>query len=389
MDLTFSDAVSSFVGGIGLTGLTVSHVIMMILSILLIYLAIAKRFEPLLLLPLAFGMLVANMPGANLSAYDEGFLFYYLYMGIKLVLYPPLIFLCIGSMTDFGPLISNPKSAFIGLGGQLGLFTALFASVAVSRLLAPIFDSIHEFSWGEAASIGIIGSADGPTSIFTATMLAPDLLPIIAIAAFSYMALVPMIQPPIMRLLTNAKERVIVMPPPKQVTKRQKVFFPIIVTIVTMLFVPTAGALVGMLMLGNLIRESGVAERYVRTLNNELLNVLTLLVAVSIGSSARADYFLMPQTLLIIVLGLFAFVSGTFGGVLIAKLLCHLTGGKVNPLIGNSGVSAMPMAARISQKLGQKYNPHNHLLMHAMGPIVASTMGSALIAGIFIALFGG
>jgi len=389
MDMTFSEAASKFLEGIGLTNITLPHVIMVALSLFLMYLAIAKRFEPLLLLPLAFGMFIANMPMSGLSSADAGGLLYFLYMGIQYVVYPPMIFLCIGSMTDFGPLIGNPKSAFIGLGGQLGLFSALFAAVWLGNLLAPIVPNFNGFTYAEAASIGIIGSADGPTSIFTAKTLAPDLLPVIAIAAFSYMALVPMIQPPIMRLLTNDRERVIVMPPPKNVTKKQKIVFPIVVTIVTLLLVPTAGALIGMLMMGNLIRESGVAERYVRTLNNELLNILTLLIAISIGSSARAETFLQFQTILIIILGLFAFVSGTFGGVLIAKLLCHLTGGKVNPLIGNSGVSAMPMAARISQKLGQQYNPHNHLLMHAMGPIVASTMGSALIAGIFIAIFGG
>jgi oxaloacetate decarboxylase beta subunit len=389
MDMTFAETAAKFFASIGLTNLTIPHVIMVLLSFFLMYLAIAKRFEPLLLLPLAFGMFIANMPMSNLSAYDEpqGLLFF-LYMGIKYVVYPPMIFACIGSMTDFGPLIGNPKSAFIGLGGQLGLFTALFAAVGLGNVFSKFVPGFEGFTWAEAASIGIIGSADGPTSIFTATTLAPHMLSAVAIAAFSYMALVPMIQPPIMRLLTNDWERRIVMPPPKQVTRRQKLFFPIIATVLTLLFVPTAGALIGMLMLGNLIRESGVAERYVRMLNNELLNILTFLIALSIGASAHAKYFLTFETLLIIVLGLFAFVSGTFGGVLIAKLLCHLTGGKVNPLIGNSGVSAMPMAARISQKLGQQYNPQNYLLMHAMGPIVASTMGSALVAGIFIALFG-
>ena len=387
MDVTFAETASKFFSGIGLTNITIPNVIMVALALFLAYLAIEKKFEPLLLLPLAFGMFLANMPVSGLSAYDEGGLFFYLYSGIRLVIYPPMIFLCIGSMTDFGPLIGNPKSAFIGLGGQLGLFTALFAAIGVGNLLAPVVPGFEGFTYAEAASIGIIGSADGPTSIFTAKRLAEDMLPMVAIAAFSYMALVPMIQPPIMRLLTNDKERVIVMPTPKSVTRKQKILFSIFVTMATLLFVPTAGALIGMLMLGNLIRESGVAERYVQTLSNELLNVLTLLIALSIGSSARADIFLRFETLLIIILGLFAFVSGTFGGVLIAKLLCHLTKGKVNPLIGNSGVSAMPMAARISQKLGRQYNPHNHLLMHAMGPIVASTMGSALIAGIFIALF--
>jgi len=386
--MTFAEAASGLFEGMGLMHMNLKYAVMVLLAVFLMFLAIAKKVEPLLLIPLAFGILIANIPMAGLAAQDgpDGLLFF-IYLGVKYVVYPPLIFLCIGSMTDFGPLIGNPKSLFIGLGGQLGLFTALFASVWVGGLLAPLIADFDGFTLAQAASIAIIGSSDGPTAIFTATNLAPEILPAIAIAAYSYMALVPVIQPPIARLLTNERERVIVMPNPKRVTRKQKLFFPIIATILTLLLVPAAGALIGMLMLGNFIRESGVAERYVRTLNNELLNILTLLVALSIGASAKAEYFLRIETILIIVLGLFAFISGTFGGVLIAKLLCHLTGGKINPLIGNSGVSAMPMAARVSQKLGQEYNPHNHLLMHAMGPIVASTMGSAIIAGIFIVLF--
>jgi oxaloacetate decarboxylase beta subunit len=239
----------------------------------------------------------------------------------------------------------------------------------------------------EAASIGIVGSSDGPTSVFAASRIAPNLLPAIAIAAFSYMALVPFIQPPIMRMLTTAKERVIVMPEPRHVTKKQKILFPIFLALITLLLVPAAGPLVSMLMLGNLIRESGVADRYVKALTNDALSLLTLLVGLSIGASTRADRFLTPQTLIILFCGLLAFIFGTIGGVLTAKLLCKLTGGKVNPLIGNSGVSAMPMAARISQRMGQKYNPDNHLLMHAMGPIVSSTIGSAIVAGIFISIF--
>jgi len=377
--------VDSFVGsaGIGLAEMTFPRAIMIILALFFAYLAIGKKYEPLLLLPLAFGILIANIPLAGLSAYDEGGLMHFLYQGISRVIYPPLIFLCIGSMTDFGPLISSPRSALIGLGGQLGVFVAFGAAFFLSPLI-PGFDG---FSLKEAASIGIIGSSDGPTSIFTATRLAPDLLPSIAIAAFSYMALVPFIQPPLMRALTTAKERVIVMAEPKRVTPRQKIIFPIVMTLLTLLLVPAAGALVAMLMLGNLIKECGVAERYVRTLHNDVLNILTLLVGVSIGASATADKFLTAQTLIIVGCGLLAFIFGTVGGILIAKLLCKVTGGKVNPLIGNSGVSAMPMAARISQRMGQQYNPQNHLLMHAMGPIVSSTIGSAIIAGIFIAIF--
>jgi sodium ion-translocating decarboxylase beta subunit len=365
-------------------GMGIPQVIMILVALFLTYLAIVKKYEPLLLLPLAFGMLIANIPLAELSAYDQGGLIYYLYKGIEMGIYPPMIFLCIGAMTDFGPLIASPKSALIGLGGQLGIFAALGGAL----LLGGVIPGIEPFSLKEAATIGMIGSSDGPTSIYTAGVLAPHLLPVITIAAYSYMALVPLIQPPIVRALTTKKERVIVMSSPKRVTRRQKILFTLGITIATLIFVPKAGTLISMLMLGNLIRESGVAERYVRTLQNHLLNILTLLIGVSIGATATADRILNPGTILIICLGLLAFAFGTVGGVLIAKLLCKITRGKVNPLIGNSGVSAMPMAARVSQTLGQEYNPQNHLLMHAMGPIVASTIGSALIAGLFINYFG-
>ena len=384
--MTFSE---SILADISLLQMTVPMAIMTILGLGLAYLAIVKKYEPLLLLPLAFGIIIANIPIAGLSAYDEGGLLNFLYQGVSKMIYPPLIFLCIGSMTDFGPLISSPRTALIGLGGQLGIFVAMGIALLIGNLLSHLIPGFDGFSLKEAASIGIIGSSDGPTSIFTATRLAPAILPSITIAAYSYMALVPLIQPPIMRALTTEKERVIVMPEPKRVTQRQKILFPVIATLVTLLLVPSAGTLIGMLMLGNLIRECGVTERYVRTLQNDVLNILTLLVGISIGSSATAERFLTPQTLIIIACGLLAFVFGTAGGVLIAKLLCKITGGKVNPLIGNSGVSAMPMAARVSQKLGQQYNSQNFLLMHAMGPIVSSTIGSAIIAGIFISLFGG
>ena len=382
---------NNFLGGIGIVEMTLPRAVMIVLALFLAYLSIAKKNEPLLLLPLAFGILIANIPIAGLDAYfifEDGRrgLMNFLYQGIVGVIYPPLIFLCIGSMTDFGPLISSPKSALIGLGGQLGIFVAFGCSLLFGNLLAPVIPGFEGFTLSEAAAIGIIGSSDGPTSIYTATRLAPEILSSVAIAAFSYMALVPFIQPPIMRLLTTDKERVVVMPVPKKVTKRQKIIFPIAVTLITLLLVPAAGALVAMLMLGNLIKESGVTERYIRSLQNDVLNMLTLLVALSIGSSATADRFLTPKTLIIVASGLIAFVFGTVGGILIAKLLCALTGGKVNPLIGNSGVSAMPMAARISQRLGQQYNNQNHLLMHAMGPIVSSTICSAVIAGIFIAV---
>jgi len=375
---------TQFLSGLGFMHITIPQIVMLLIALFLAYLAIVKKYEPLLLLPLAFGMLIANIPLAGLSAYDEGGLIFYLYKGIELGIYPPMIFLCIGAMTDFGPLIASPKSVLIGLGGQLGIFAAMGGAL----LLGNIIPGMNSFSLKEAAAIGMIGSSDGPTSIYTAGMLASHLLPVITIAAYSYMALVPIIQPPIMRALTTEKERVIEMLPPKRVTRRQKIIFAFGVTVGTLIIVPASGSLIAMLMLGNLIRESGVAERYVRTLQNHLLNILTLLIGVSIGATATAERILKPYTILIIALGLLAFAFGTIGGVLIAKLLSKLTGGKVNPLIGNSGVSAMPMAARVSQKLGQEYNPHNHLLMHAMGPIVASTIGSALIAGVFITIFG-
>jgi len=372
----------------GLNSMTPGNWIMIVIALFLAYLSIGKKFEPLLLLPLAFGMLIANIPAAALGAADEGRLLWYVYQGIIRIIYPPLVFMCIGAMTDFAPLIARPINALIGLGGQLGIFVAFGLSMLISTTLSPYIPGLDPFSLKQAASIAIIGSSDGPTSIFTASNLSPEIMSSVAIAAFSYMALVPFIQPPIMRRLTNDKERVIVMSEPRAVSRREKIIFPLGLTIVVLLLVPTAGVLIGMLMLGNVIKESGVAERYVRTLSNEALNILTLLIALSIGASAGAEEFLTPRTLVILFCGLVAFVFGTIGAVLIAKLLCKLTGGKINPLIGNSGVSAMPMAARISQKLGQQYNPHNHLLMHAMGPIVASTIGSAIIAGIFIGFLG-
>ena len=368
--------------------MNIPQLAMVLLSLVLAYLAIKKKYEPLLLLPISFGMLIANFPLAGLSAHAVGGLIYYLHTGIKMGIYPPLIFLCLGAMTDFSPLIASPKSAFIGLGGQLGIFVAMIGAVLFGRILAGFFPDFQAFTILEAIAIGIIGSSDGPTSIYTAERLAPDLLPTIAIAAYSYMALVPIIQPPIMRALTTEKERVIVMPMPKKVPRVQKIIFPILITILTLLIVPAAGPLIAMLMLGNLIKESGVAERISHSLQGDVLNLLTLLIGLSIGATATAERILNLKTIIIIVLGLIAFAFGTAGGVLIAKLLCKITGGKINPLIGNAGVSAMPMAARVSQKVAQEYNPSNVVLMHAMGPIVASTIGSALLAGVFISMFG-
>ena len=378
----------------GPMGLTLSHLIMIGISLLLVYLAVAKKYEPLLLLPLAIGMLIANIPMAELSAYiapdisasGKGGLVYYLYQGINLGIYPPMIFLCIGAMTDFGPLIASPKSALIGLGGQLGIFVAMGGALLLGNALVGIIPNFDGFTLKEAAAIGIIGSSDGPTAIYTAERLATELLPTIAIAAYSYMALVPIIQPPIMRAMTTDAERQVVMPEAHRVTRKQKILFPIIVTLATLILVPTAGPLIAMLMLGNLIKECGVTERLSRSLQGDLLNILTMLIGLSIGATATADRMLNFQTLFVIMLGLIAFCFGTVGGVLVAKLLNKITGGKVNPLIGNSGVSAMPMAARVSQKMGQEYNLSNHLLMHAMGPIVSSTIGSAVVAGILISL---
>jgi sodium ion-translocating decarboxylase beta subunit len=371
-----------------ISNLTISEIIMIILALALAYMAVEKRYEPLLLLPLAFGMLIANIPNAGLSSYDEGGLIYYLYKGIELGIYPPMIFICIGAMTDFSPLISSPKTALIGLGGQVGIFAAMFGALGLGHIISYSVPGFVNFTMQEAAAIGVIGSSDGPTSIYITKQLASHLLPTITIAAYSYMALVPLIQPPIMRALTTQKERMVIMPIPKEVSRKKRILFPIATTLLVLIFVPSAATLISMLMLGNLIRESGVAERLVRMLEGDLLNLLTLLIGLSIGGSATAERVLNIKTVFIIILGLFAFIMGTAGGVLVAKILCKLTGGKVNPLIGNAGVSAMPMAARISQRLGHEYDPTNHLLMHAMGPIVASTIGSAIIAGIFISMFG-
>ncbi|MBR5745674.1 MAG: sodium ion-translocating decarboxylase subunit beta [Clostridia bacterium] len=359
----------------------------------LFYLAIVKKFEPLLLLPIAFGMLLANIPTVSDAVYhsdifinesahidwgalaENGGLVDFLYLGVKLGIYPPLIFLGVGAMTDFKPLIANPKSLLLGAAAQLGVFAAFFGALLLG------------FSVVEAASIGIIGGADGPTAIYVTKTLAPHLLGAIAIAAYSYMALVPFIQPPIMKAFTSKKERNIVMDQLRPVSKTEEVLFPIIVALVVSLILPSATALVGMLMLGNLLRVSGVADRLSKTAQNELMNIVTIMLGVSVGATASAKNFLQAQTLYIIVLGLCAFAFATLGGVLFGKLMCWITKGKINPLIGSAGVSAVPMAARVSQQVGQKENPANFLLMHAMGPNVAGVIGSAVAAGVFIAMF--
>ena len=307
---------------------------------------------------------------------QNGGLFYYLYQGVKLGIYPPLIFLGVGAMTDFGPLISNPKSFLLGAAAQLGIFITFIGAILLG------------FSPGQAGAIGIIGGADGPTAIFVTTKLAPELLGPIAVAAYSYMALVPIIQPPIMKALTSKKERMIVMEQLRPVTKLEKILFPIIVTILVSLLLPDAAPLVGMLMLGNLMRESGVVSRISNTAQNELMNIITIFLGTTVGATATGKVFLNLQTLGIIVLGLAAFCVGTAGGVLFAKLMCKFSGGKINPLIGSAGVSAVPMAARVSQKVGQAENPSNFLLMHAMGPNVAGVIGSAVAAGVLISILG-
>lgn len=359
----------------GYANLTFKHLIMLAIACLLIYLAVVKKYEPLLLLPISFGMLLANLPLGGLM--EEGGLLYWLYQGVKLGIYPPLIFLGVGAMTDFGPLIANPKTLLLGAAAQLGIFTTFIGALYLG------------FTNPQAASIGIIGGADGPTAIFLTSKLAPELLGPVAIAAYSYMALVPIIQPPIMRLLTTPKERKVVMEQLRPVSKTEKIIFPILVTVLVGLLLPPALPLIGMLMLGNLFREAGVVARLSDTAQNALINIVTIFLGTTVGATATAERFLTPQTIFIIILGLLAFSLGTAGGVLLGKLMYLLSGGKVNPLIGSAGVSAVPMAARVSQVVGQKENPGNFLLMHAMGPNVAGVIGSAVAAGVLLSLFGG
>ena len=369
--------------------------VMLLISFVLMYLAIVRKFEPLLLLPIAFGMFLINIPGASeqlwgtyptdpetgeiiSNAYDDvenRGLLWYLYFGVDKVIYPPLIFLGIGAMTDFGPLIANPKSMLIGAGAQLGIFIAFVLAILLG------------FSVAAAAAIAMIGGADGPTAIYVTKILSESYLPAIAIAAYSYMALIPIIQKPLMRLLTTKKERVIKMEQLRTVSKLEKVLFPLIVTLVVGIILPSAIALLGMLMLGNLFRESGVVERLSSQVQNGLMNTITVFLGISVGCKATGEMFLALSTLEIIGLGLLSFVFGTIGGLLIAKLMCKLTKGKINPLIGSAGVSAVPMAARISEDVGREYDPQNHLLMHAMWPNVAGVIASAIAAGFLLACF--
>ncbi len=375
------------------------YLIMIVIGCFLLYLAIVHKFEPLLLLPIAFGMILANLPGSGIihmeyfigeglahpdwvSVLNYGGLCDMLYMGVKLGIYPPLIFLGIGTMTDFGPLISNPKSLLLGAAAQFGIFGTYLGARWLDA------SGLVDFTTLQSAAIAIIGGADGPTAIFVASALAPELLGSIAVAAYSYMALVPVIQPPIMKALTTKKERSIVMTQLRAVSKTERIIFPIVSTIVVYLIIPESAVLVGMLMLGNLMKESGVVDRIQKTAGNELMNIITIFLGLSVGCTTSADTFLNFQTLFIIFLGLVAFSFGTAAGVLFGKLMCWATKGKVNPLIGSAGVSAVPMAARVSQKVGQSENPHNFLLMHAMGPNVAGVIGSAVAAGILINIFG-
>ncbi len=384
------------------------NLVMIVIACVLIYLAVVKKYEPLLLLPIAFGMLLVNLPLNGLMDHpiyeyfatathagkegtkvimddgsityqyikQTGGLLYYLYQGVKLGIYPPLIFLGVGAMTDFGPLIANPKSLLLGAAAQLGIFITFIGA------------NLLGFTPAESASIGIIGGADGPTAIYLTGKLAPHLLGPIAIAAYSYMALVPVIQPPIMRALTTKKEREIVMEQLRPVSKREKIIFPIAVTIICTLLLPSAAPLIGMLMLGNLFRESGVVERLSKTAQNDMNNIVVIFLGVTVGATASAETFLQLTTIKIIVLGVTAFGFGTAGGVLLGKLMNKISGGKINPLIGSAGVSAVPMAARVSQVEGRKANPTNFLLMHAMGPNVAGVIGSAIAAGILLSMFG-
>lgn len=375
--------------------------VMYVIVGVLVYLAVKKGFEPLLLLPIATGILLANLPGANLfhmdwfvdgvklsdgttsselsdiilHVFNEGGLLDILYLGVKLGIYPSLIFLGVGAMTDFSPLISNPKSVFLGGAAQFGVFAAFFGALLLG------------FNELEAAAIGIVGGADGPTAILITKILAPTLLGAIAIAAYSYMALIPMIQPPLMKLLTTKKERSIKMTQLRPVSKLEKIIFPIMVVIVVCLLLPDAAPLIGFLMFGNLLNVSGVTDRLSKTAQNGLINVITIFLGLSVGATASAENFLKWETLMIIILGFCAFMLSTVGGIIGGKIMCKLSGGKINPLIGSAGVSAVPMAARVSQKVGQEEDPSNFLLMHAMGPNVAGVIGSAICAGVFLALF--
>lgn len=379
---TFTKAINGFIQQSGFASMTWLYLIMIAVACGLLYLAIVKGFEPLLLVPIAFGMLMVNLPGTGimagpLSASEPGGLLYYLSLGKDLGIYPPLIFIGIGAMTDFSPLISNPKSLLLGGAAQFGIFFAFFGALLMG------------FNGPEAASIGIIGGADGPTAIFLTVQLAPHLLGPIAVAAYSYMALVPIIQPPIMRLLTTKEQRMVKMEQLRPVSHTEKVLFPIVVTILVSLLLPSAAALIGMLMFGNLLKEAGETSRLAEVASGGLMSVITILLGLSVGAATSAESFLNFATIQIVILGLAAFAVGTASGVLIGLVMYYASGKKFNPLLGAAGVSAVPMAARVVQKVGQEESPTNFLLMHAMGPNVAGVIGSAIAAGVLLSIYGG
>jgi oxaloacetate decarboxylase beta subunit len=378
-----------FINTTGVMNMTIGHGVMMSIALVLLYLGIKKKFEPLLLVPIGFGMLLSNIPLNGLMnppvmeigehtihVKQIGGLLYYLFQGDELGIFPPLIFMGVGAMTDFGPLIANPRSILLGAAAQFGIFATFFGAIFLG------------FTYPEAASIGIIGGADGPTTIYLASMLAPHMLAATAVAAYSYMALVPIIQPPIMRLLTTKAERRIVMEQLRPVSKKEKLLFPIIVTILVLMLLPAASPLIGMLMLGNLFKECGVTDRLSETAQNALINIVTIFLGITVGATATAESALNVKTFGIMVLGVIAFAIGTASGVILAKIMNKMSGGKINPLIGSAGVSAVPMAARVSQVVGQQERSDNFLLMHAMGPNVAGVIGSAIAAGVMLSIFG-
>ena len=375
MEFSFTTVLGKILGESGFAGFASDprNLIMILIAFVLLYMGIAKKFEPLLLVPIAFGMLLANLPNANIM--QDGGLLNYFYYGVKFDIYPPLIFMGVGAMTDFGPLIARPSSLLLGAAAQFGIFSAFLGALL-----------IFHFPVNVAAAIGIIGGADGPTAIMVTSQLAPEYLSAIAIAAYSYMALIPMIQPPIMKAFTRKEDRTIKMTQLREVSKAEKIIFPIAVATIVILLLPDTAPLIGMLMLGNLFRECGVCDRLSDTVQNALMNSITILLGTSVGATAAASTFLTRQTIFIIVLGLAAFLLSTFGGVIFGDIMCWVTKGKINPLIGSAGVSAVPMAARVAQIEGQKENPSNFLLMHAMGPNVAGVIGSAAAAGFFLKL---
>ncbi len=373
------ESLKTFWFSTGIANFAWGQVVMILVGLLLVYLAIAKKFEPLLLIPIGFGGILSNIPIADIAG-AGGFIGQIYDVGIATSLFPLFIFIGVGALTDFGPLLANPKTALLGAAAQFGIFTTLIGAVALGRL------DFLDFSLADAASIGIIGGADGPTAIFLASKLSPDLLGAIAVAAYSYMALVPIIQPPIMKLLTSRRERAIKMEQLRPVSKTEKILFPLSVMAICILLLPTATPLIGALMFGNLVRECGVAERLSKAAQNEFMNIVTILLGLAVGSKLRAETFLTFETLGILVLGLVAFSIGTASGILLAKLMNLLSKKPINPLIGAAGVSAVPMAARVANKVGQEANPSNYLLMHAMGPNVAGVVGSAVAAGVLLSI---